>query len=153
MAMPGQNRLLDPSQLVVEYAGVHWRHVIVMLHGDQSVPELREKPELWKVAQASRNVSVRAGDKVTVISPDGCEIADSCVVTRAQGGSVWLGKPLRLIALEPQSLFSDGMTEVVPAGTGFSLRNVRSGRTDDAIFATAEAARVELEKRKPKRVA
>ena len=93
------------------------------------------------------------GDRVTLISADGLTIADQLPVVKSLSGSVWLGKPLRLIQLEEVALYSDGKLEVVPSGVGFAVQSVRDGRMEDRMFASAEAAKAEILRRQPVQVA
>ncbi len=87
----------------------------------------------------------------TLVSHDGLTIHDSYIVTKAEGGSVWLGeKPLRIINLEEDALFSDGVNEVVPKGTGYAVRHVRSRRDEGPVFTSAKAAEAEVLRRQAK---
>ena len=144
---------INPGQAAVESAGQFFKHVCVRLKGAQDIAVVREHPEMWTAIQHDRMLKLGRGDRVTLISPDGLTIADQMVVTKALAGSVWLGKPLRMIQLEEVALFSDGKLEVVPAGTGFSLQHVRDGGAESRIYASAEAAKAEILRRQPVQVA
>ncbi len=109
---------LNPGQAAVESAGQYFKHVAVRLAGVQDIAVVREHPEMWTAIQHDRMLKLGRGDRVTLISADGLTIADQLVVVKALAGSVWLGKPLRMIQLEEVALYSDGKLEVVPAGTG-----------------------------------
>ncbi len=144
---------LAPGQAAVESAGQFFKHVCVRLTGAQDIAVVREHPEMWTAIQTTRTLKLGRGDRVTLISPDGLTIADQMVVTKALSGSVWLGKPLRMIQLEEVALYSDGKLEVVPAGTGYALQHVRDGGTESRIYASAEAAKAEILRRQPQQVA
>ncbi len=137
------NAKINPTQARLEHGGQVWKHIVVTLRGTQTIAEVRESPELWTSIQADMAVKVARGDEVSLISPDGLEIADRCRVTRAQDGQVWLGKPLRMVSLEPVGLFNDGQSEVWPNGTGFSIRH-RDGMVEDKVYVNQDACRVAL---------
>ena len=59
-------------------------------------------------------------------------------------------KPLRVVSLESQVLFSDGTNEVIARGTGYAVRNIRSGRDDGPTFNSPEQAKSEVLKRQPR---
>ncbi len=140
---------LNPSQVIVESAGHTFKTLLVSLTGDQQIDVLRESPGAWALVQANRGLALRRGDTVTVMSADGLVKVDSMTVTRALEGSVWLGKPLRIVALEPDILFEDKAHSVVPVGTGYSIKHARSGQTEAKVFASVAAAKVELSRRQP----
>ncbi len=144
---------LNPGQAVLESAGVCFKHVCVRLRDAQDIAVVRESPACWSAIQGDRMLKVGRGDRVSLISPDGLTIMDQAVVTKALSGSVWLGKPLRMIQLEEVALFSDGKLEVVPAGVGFAIQHVRDGGTESRINASAEAAKAEILRRQPQQVA
>ena len=148
-----QESKLNPSQAAVESAGQYFKHVAVRLRGAQSIAVVREHPEVWTAIQTTRTLKLQRGDRVTLISADGLTIADQLVVVKALSGSVWLGKPLRMIQLEEVALYSDGKLEVVPSGVGFAVQSVRDGRMEDRMFASAEAAKSEILRRQPVQVA
>ena len=127
--------------------------VSLTLRGTQSIAEVRETPEIWSSIQADMAVKVSRGDEVSIISADGLEIADRCRVTKAESGHVWLGKPLRLVEMEPVGLFTDGSLSVWPAGTGFSIKHSRDGMVEDRIYVNEDACRSEILKRRPTRAA
>ncbi len=144
---------LHPSQAVVEHGGHVFKHVIVTLHAEQTIAAVREIPDTWSAIQANRTYALNRGDKVSLISADGNTIADQCAVVHAEAGQVRLSKPLRLIQLEALGLFSNGLYEVVPAGTGYSLKSARSGHVEDKIFSTVDAAKTEIFRRQPAKAA
>ena len=144
---------LNPSQVVIEAAGRLYKHVIVSLRAAQSIDALRESPSAWASVQANLGLVVRKGDEVTILAPDGLTKADRCTVTRALGGQVWLGAPLRLVTLEADSLFGNGHEEVVPYGDGYSIKTVRDGRVGSRVFRTAKQAENEILRRSPVRMA
>ena len=147
------NSKLNPTQARTEHDGQVWRHVIITLRGAQSIAEVRESPELWTSIQHEMGVRVSRGDEVSLISPDGLEIADRCRVIRAQDGQVWLGKPLRMVELDPVGLFNDGQNEVWPNGTGFSIKHSRDGSVEGKVYQTQDACRVEIIRRRPTKAA
>ncbi len=143
---------LNPTQCVVESAGHLFKHVVVTLSGDQEIAVLRETPSAWKLVQANRNLVLKRGDTVSIISSDGCVFAESLGVKRAIGGDVFLDKPLRIRTFEPDILFEDAQHSVIPVGTGFSIKH-RRGQTEDRVFVSVEAAKTELNRRAPVQVA
>ncbi len=144
---------LHPSQAVIEYGGHFFKHLVIKLRAEQTIAAVRETPDTWSAIQSNRTYALNRGDRVSLISADGDTICDQCVVVRAEGGQVQLSKPLRLIQLDPVALFSTGLYEVVPAGTGYSLKGGRSGHVEDKIFATVEAAKTEIFRRQPSKAA
>ncbi len=126
-----------------------WKHVIISLTAQQSIAELREEPGAWVAVQSNRQMMLRRGDRVSIISGDGNTIGDQFVVLRAEAGRVELSAPLRMISLEAGVLFTNGQIEVVAAGTGYSLRSVRDGVPEDRIFMSVDAAKAAIFKRQP----
>ena len=151
--LPALQSKLSTSQAAVESAGQYFKHVAVRLTGAQDISVVRESPSMWSAVQHDRMLKLGRGDRVTLISADGLTIADQMVVTKALAGSVWLGKPLRMIQLEEVALYSDGKLEVVPSGVGFALQHVRDGGTESRVYASAEAAKAEILRRQPQQVA
>lgn len=143
---------LREGQATLEDCGHTWKHILIKLTAQQSIAELREEPSAFVAVQSNRQMMLRRGDRVSIVSADGNTIADQCVVVRAEAGQVELSKPLRLIQMEASVLFTNGSLEVVPAGVGYSLRSVRAGATEDWIFASVDAAKAEILKRQPVRV-
>ena len=145
---------INPQAVEVESAGVRFKHLVVSLREGQTIAGIREAPGQWAAVQAGRDRTKHAhrGDHVTLISSDGLSIAERCVVTRASGGSVWLGKPLRLVTLEDEPMYSAGNLSVVPAGVGYSIKR-RDGVVEDRLFMSADAAKGEILRRQPSRVA
>ena len=144
-------RKINPSQASLEYAGVQFKHVVVALSGDQTIAGVLETPDMWVNLQSGMRLS--KGDRVTVIAADGNALADMAMVVKAEAGQLWFSKPLRVVALDEVALFSDGVHRVVPVGTGYSVSNIRSGRVGDRIFHSEEAAKAEILKRQPSKVA
>ncbi len=139
---------LNPTQCVVESAGHLFKHIVVTLSGDQEIAVLRESPSAWTLVQANRNLVLKRGDTVSILSADGLVFAESIGVKRALAGEVWLDKPLRIRTLEPDVLYETPGHSIVPAGVGFSIKHNR-GQTEDRVFATVEAAKTELSRRQP----
>ncbi len=139
---------LNPTQCVVESAGHLFKHIVVTLSGAQEIAVLRETPSAWRLVQANRNLVLKRGDTVSIISSDGLVFAESLGVKRALAGEVWLDKPLRIRTLEPDVLYETPQHSIIPAGVGFSIKHNR-GQTEDRIFATVEAAKTELNRRAP----
>ena len=146
---------INPAAVEVEAAGNRFRHLVVSLRDNQTIAAVREDPALWGAVQAGRDRTKHAhrGDHVTIVSSDGLSIAERCVVTRALGGSVWLSKPLRLVQLEVEPLYAAGNLEVVPSGAGYSLRRTRDNVVEGRIFLSADAAKSEILRRQPSKVA
>ena len=90
---------------------------------------------------------------MSIIAPDDLTIADRCRVVQAERGHVWLGKPLRLVELEPVGLYDNGHARVVPKGTGFCIQHGRDGRTEERIFQSEEVCKTAILRRQPTRAA
>ena len=144
---------IQSAQSQIESVGYRWKHLSVALHGNQSISAVLEDPTCWSSVQADKVRCLNKGDKVSIISSDGLTLADQVVVVKALAGSVWLGKPLRLIQMESVGLFEGDAYRVVPAGTGFAIQGTRDSRTDDRVFATAKAAESEIHRRAPVKAA
>ena len=140
---------LNPTQVCVESAGHTYKHLLVALRGDQQIDVLRETPSAWVLIQANRGLAVSKGDLVTVLSPDGTIKCDSMTVVRALEGSVWLGKPLRIVTLESDVAYTSVAHEIIPVATGYSIKHHRSGAVEDRVFASVAAAKTELNRRQP----
>ena len=140
---------LREGQAILEGGGHLWKHIVITLTAQQSIADLRESPGAWVAVQANRQMMLRRGDKVTIISGDGNTISDSHVVLRAEAGQVELSKPLRLISLVAGVLFTNGHMEVVAAGVGYSIRSVRDGCAEDRIYQSVDAAKQAIFKRQP----
>ena len=140
---------LREGQAAIETEAFMWKHIIISLDAGQNIAELRETPGARTAVQSNRQMMLRRGDRVSIISGDGNTIADQCAVLRAEAGQVELSKPLRMISLEPGVLFTNGQIEVVAAGTGYSLRSVRGGGVEDRIFMSVDAAKQAIFKRQP----
>ncbi len=146
------NLKLQASQ--VEKAAARFKHLVVSLRADQEISGLLETPSAWSAVQASDTERrLNRGDRVTIISSDGLMIADQAVVTKALGGDVWISKPLRMIKLEPTPLYEHGAFRVIPNGVGFSIESVPDGRAEAKVFASVEAAKVEIARRQPVKAA
>ncbi len=144
---------LNPNRAAVDTDGQRFRHIVVDLTDQHTIATAHEEPELWSAIQGVGHLRVKRGDRVTLISADGLTVMDQAPVLRAQGGSVHLGVPLRMIALEEVALFSAGGLAVWPVGTRFGIKHDRDGRVEEKTFHSEEAAKVELLKRRPARVA
>ena len=140
---PGQ--CLDAEQV--------FKHVVISLRADQTITGVREDVACWTAIQHDLGRRVRRGDEVTIVSADGLQVADRCRVLRAEGGKLWLGKPLRVVSLEPVGLYDNGQHRVVPNGTGFSIQNCRDNRAEDRVYQSEEQAKSEILRRMPTRVA
>ena len=139
------------NDVTVDQDGFVFRHLVVNLRESDNIVTFREDVTRWTVVQSATHTRIKRGDKVTLISFDGLTIHDSYVVTKAEGGSVWLNdKPLRIISLEQDALFSDGTNEVIPKGTGYAVRHVRSKRDEGPVYTSAKAAEAEVLRRQPK---
>ncbi len=147
------NKNIYPNQLRVQEDGQIWRHIVVKLKGEQSIPELRESTDVWQAVQHEGSLKVSRGDIVSMVSADGNEICDSRRVVKAEGGKLWLGAPLRMITLDAVSYYSDSFDAVVANGTGYSIFNIRGGHTGDRVFVSVEAAKQEIIRRRPTTVA
>lgn len=143
---------IDPSRCTVDL-GRMFKHLHVRLTELQTIDAAASSPECWKAIQGDGTKRLARGDIVSLIAADGLTISDSHRVSKAIAGHVWLTKPLRIVKLEEDALFSDGTREVVPNGTGYSIRTVRDGRVEDKIYQTTEAAKGEVLRRQPKRAA
>ncbi len=144
---------ISPAQVRVQEDGQVFRHIVVKLKGEQTIPELRESPDVWQAVQHEGSLKVSRGDIVSMVSADGNQICDSCRVVKAEGGKLWLGAPLRMIELDAVSYYSDSFDAVVANGTGYSIFNIRGGHTGDRTFVSVEAAKQEIIRRRPTRAA
>ena len=139
------------NDVTVDQDGFVFRHLVVNLREGDNIATFREGVDRWTTVQSATHTRVKRGDRVTLVSFDGLTIHDSYVVSKAQGGSVWLNdKPLRIISLEQDALFSDGVNEVVPKGTGYAVRHVRSKRDEGPVYTSAKAAEAEVLRRQAK---
>ena len=139
------------NDVTVDQDGFVFRHLVVNLRESDNIATFREDVTRWTTVQSATHTRIKRGDKVTLVSFDGLTIHDSYVVTKAEGGSVWLNdKPLRIINLEQDALFSDGVNEVIPKGTGYSVRHVRSKRDEGPVYTSAKAAEAEVLRRQAK---
>ncbi len=143
-------RTIHPTQAKVDSVGQVFKHLVITLECTQTIAEVFETPECWKMVQGVRDKQLRRGDAVTIISPDGLTLADRATVVRAQAGEVWFGKPLRLVSFDEVALYENDAHRVVPVGTGYSIETKRDGRVDDRIFPNVEGARLEIISRQPK---
>ena len=147
------NVKLQVAQAQVESAGFRFKHLSVELRGSQSIAEVLETPAAWTAVQADRMRHLNRGDEVTIIASDGLTKADRATVIKAEAGSLWFSKPLRVIQLDPVALFEDKMFRVVPRGVGYAVQSIRDGRTEEKVYMTVEAARTEITKRQPVKAA
>ncbi len=144
---------LSPQQCVLESAGHFFRHVVVTLRGDQTIAELREQPSAWALCQSNRNICLKRADTVTCLSADGKIKVESMTVVRAVGPDVFLGAPLRIVEMETDVAFEDSAGhEVIPSGVGYAIKHTKGGKVEDRIYATAAAAKTELNRRAPVQV-
>ena len=143
------SKKLHPSQVSIDTAGQVFKHAILTLRHNQTIAMVHETPDQWRVIQGNLNTRLSRGDEVSIISADGLQIADRCRVLWAKGGEIQLGKPLRLVELRETALYANEHYEVVPVGTGFSVKAKRTGRVEEGVHQTEEAAKQELLKRSP----
>ena len=131
-----------------------FRHVVVNLReGDNIATFAQEHVDGWALVQGRSELRVKRGDAVTLVSDDGLTLYDQAMVLKAEGGNVWLSKPLRIVTLEGDVMYSAAGLEVVPRGVGFAIRHARDGRVEDRVFSSADAAKSELLRRQPRQVA
>ena len=52
--------------------------------------------------------------------------------------------------LEPEALWTDGHHEVVPNGTGYSIRHTRTGASDGVVYQSVDAARNRILREQPR---
>lgn len=147
------SRKIQTSQVTLESAGPRFKHLAVALSGDQEIAGVLESPDIWALVQQDTMKRVRRGDTVTVISSDGLTIADQAMVVRAEAGRLWFSKPLRMVKLEEIALYEDGQYAVVAVGVGYSLKVKRDGSVDSRVFNTVDAAKQEILRRQPIKVA
>jgi len=150
--MPAKIRPISPADVSIT-AFNSYKTARITLPETLTIAAAMETPEIWARVQADLGKRLRVGDEVTLISRDGCQFADRCIVVSALGEKVWLGKPLRMVSLQPQAIFSDGHFSVTPAGTDFAICECRSGRVEDVLYRTAEQAKAEIIRRQPVTVA
>ena len=139
------------NNAVVDQDGMVFRSIVVTLTERDNLATFREDPSRWSSVQSATHTRVKRGDRVTLVSHDGLTVHDSYIVSKAEGGHVWLNdKPLRIINLEEDALFSDGVNEVIPKGVGYSVRHVRSKRDEGPVYTSAKAAEAEVLRRQAK---
>ena len=66
---------------------------------------------------------------------------------------MWLNsKPLRIVTLDVEALYSDGHHEVIPQGTGYAIRSIRTGGiVGSARYPTTAAAERALHGLQPRK--
>ena len=148
--IPPTNKI-RAAQAEIEHSGVRFKHASVALVADQTIADVLGRPEAW--TQVQEKLRLAKGDTITLIDATGTTIADHVPIVRAEGGHLWFGKPLRLIQLEEVALWENAEYRVVPNGTGYSIEPKRGGARDGMIYATVGAARAEIERRAPVKVA
>lgn len=150
-----QRKRIGPNQVSVYIDGLPARHVFVTLLESQRITTFREDaPQYdWTQMQSRPDKAVKPGDYVTVIAHDGLTRFDSCTVERIERDRVWLGKPLRVLTFPKQALYEGLEHQVVAAGDGFAIRRKRDGTVEAQVFRSADAAKAELLRRYPTRVA
>ena len=132
------------------HASACYKHVVVTLKPGQTISQLRETPTAWSAIQSGdRSLILNKGDEVTVVSDDGRRKWDRLPVLKALEGSVWLGKPPKVIDLDAVDLWENNVYRIVPVGTGFSLQHKRGDRTEDDIFLSVDKAKHEALRRQP----
>ena len=147
---------LDPKHIQTDACGKVFRHQVLTLQPGQSMAELRETPGAFKRVQQSRDKKILRSDFITVIenAEDGGTRTYYKMPVTACGAEVYLGKPQHVIDQDSVVLYSaDSLYEVVPNGTGYSIRNIRDGHVEDRAFNSANAAKAELLRRQPSRAA
>jgi hypothetical protein len=136
-----------------EHVEHEFRHLVVKLRGRQTITGLIEDPSMWLAIQSDRAKRLSRGDRVSIISADGLEMADSCIVRDMQKGHVFLTKPLRLIQFAEVALFQTEQRAVVHSGAGFAVKRLRDGVIEDRIFASEEQAKAAILREMPVAVA
>jgi hypothetical protein len=68
-------------------------------------------------------------------------------------GKLWFSAPLRMVELTEVGLWRNDQYEVFPVGVNYGIRSVRDGRLDDRVFASAAAAKAEILRRQPTKLA
>jgi hypothetical protein len=153
MKIPPLSSKIHPEQ-VAPFEAKHKHLVVTLKPGDNIATFISERVADWGIIQHRLDTVLRPGDLVTLVSNDGLVIYDSCMVTNAEAGRVWLGKPLRIVSREVQTqLFSDGRYEVVPVGTRYGVRDIKNDRVDGDLYSSVEQAKHEILRRQPKQVA
>ena len=132
----------------------HERRHFVFVLGEQDIIATfaQDAVNCWGPVQRRESTRLRRGDRVSFLSHDGLTEYDSCPVLKAQGNSVWFGKPLRIITFEEDALYSDGHKQVVPQGTGYAIKDIASGTVSPNVYLTADAAKSALLREQPVRV-
>ena len=144
---------LQAAQAQIEHVGHRFKHLSIALNAAQTIAGVLETPDAWSAVQGDRMRHLSKGDQVTLISADGETVCEGVMVTKAEAGSVWFSRPLRMVQLEGVALFEDKMYRVVPRGTGYAVQNIRDSRTEEKVFPTVEAAKVDIVRRLPVQVA
>ena len=154
MDKPTSHMRIDVNQATVDVAGGVFKRLVVKLRDEQTIDAAVKTPEAWFGVQKDAMKRLGKFDTVCIISPDGLAMARDVPVRKAISGHVWFGKTPRIETAESVGLYSDGIHEVVAHGTGFASKILRDGTVNyGQIFATAKAAEIEIERRKPTRAA
>ena len=138
----------------VQLADSSRRHIVVTLRESDNISTfVQERLDAWGMIQNALHLRLRPFDEMSLISHDGCVLHDRYVVLQIEGERIWFSKPARIVTRDPVMLFSDGVWEVVAMGSGYGLRNVRTGAEDTGItYASVAAAKNEVLKRQPRQV-
>jgi hypothetical protein len=130
------------------------RHTVVTLKPSDNIATFAaENVDAWALVQARGELRVKKGDRVTLVSNDGLTMHDSCVVTKAESGRVWLSKPLRVVTLEADGLYGNDRYQIIPIGTSFGIFDKRLDRQHgDKTYPSAAAAESALHRLSPVRV-
>ena len=149
-----ERRPINTTQVEVCVDGHAGRWIYVTLTERDNIATFREDPDGWGVVQQDMMKRVAPGDFVTLISYDGLQRYDGYSVSKIEDSRIRLNdRPLRVLSFEPQTLYGDGHSEVIAHGSGFAIKNVRSGRVEDRNYASPAAAKAEIVRRQPVRAA
>ena len=103
--MPKMTPKIRPEQAISAQHAI--RDIVLTLKpGDNIATFAAENVDAWALIQARGELRVKKGDRVTLVSDDGLTLYDNCVVTKAESGRVWLSKPLRIVTLEGDVMYS-----------------------------------------------
>ena len=142
---------IAPTDVDIDSVTRHTKHIWVRMVPDATIAEYTEQPEAWRRIQEDRNLRVGKGDHITLVTTDGSIIYERLPVLRASGGSLWMGKPLRVVRLEVElGLFCSETHQVEPVGTMYGVVERRSGVQESMLYQTEEQAKHAILRRMPK---
>ena len=142
---------IAPTDVDIDSVTRHTKHIWVRMVPNATIAEYTEQPEAWRRIQEDRNLRVGKGDHITLVTSSGDVLYERLSVLRAEAGSLWLGKPLRVVRLEVElGLFQTETHAVEPCGTMYAIVERRSGVQEGMLYQTEEQAKHAILRRMPK---